>query len=649
MTVAALTSSIAYLENGVTLDFPAPFRFLSNSLAVSRVELDGSIATLAEGSDYSVSGGGTDAGGTVTLAASISGATLRIKRETPRAQVIDYTTGDRFPAETHEAGLDRAMLVDQEQDDKIADTALRALMVPDGETVSPIPASGDRAGRFLGFDGAGSPITLSGTGNDAALRTDLASVLAGAALVNFIQAGGVSRTLLDKARERVTLADFGVSAVTSASFNRLAGQVALDAGFMRLEMPNYTIPIDAQLELKFSNQRITGAGPSSKLVKSNPSINRLIYADGLSNVGIADIALDGMRSQTTNYVASRWCVFFRSCVRPFVRNCNVVGAMTDNIVFELCLDPEATNTISNDSNKGGFYWSACDGGYVIACTADGNGATADNVGSGFVISCTWGLSLTAIKAKNNVGGQMILSRGNKGIHVNGAVLGDELQTRGMFGLYAIGERTSGTVHGVVYDGVVDGSGNFISGTFYGTEASSFTNVVGYLSTQLDYVSDIDLINHRVKNGNATNPHGVSLLKADKVRIRGGRLVVTQASGVGVALSNNGAGGTTPYPTLIVVEAVDFVITSGNRINKYEALSTYVERLSLVDGVPLGNAAIADLPTSATTGVLPATTGAMVFANAATPTNAELLKYGLELESKLESTLNRLRLAGIILP
>ncbi|MEV4934426.1 hypothetical protein [Sphingobium sp. LSP13-1-1.1] len=175
MTVAAKSSKIDYIENGATLSFPLPFRFLDGSITVRRIFADGSISVLTNGADFSVSGGATDDGGTLTLTATVAGAKLRIRRRTPRRQSTNYTTGDRFPAETHEATVDRAMLIDQEQDDTIDDTATRALMVPDGETAVPVPAASDRAGKALGFDAQGKPIavTISGV-NDPSLRADLA-------------------------------------------------------------------------------------------------------------------------------------------------------------------------------------------------------------------------------------------------------------------------------------------------------------------------------------------------------------------------------------------------------------------------------------------------------------------------------------------
>lgn len=61
------------------------------------------------------------------------------------------------------------------------------------------------------------------------------------------------------------------------------------------------------------------------------------------------------------------------------------------------------------------------------------------------------------------------------------------------------------------------------------------------------------------------------------------------------------------------------------------------------------AAIADLAVTATSGSLPTATSAVTIANTATPTVVELLKYCVELETKLEALLARLRTHGLIAP
>src|SRR5437660_550247 len=142
MTVAAKPATISYIEDGVTTVFAVPYRFkAATDLVVERIA-DGAVASLTLGIDYSVTGGDTDAGGTLTRTAATTGATLRITRYTARTQPMEYTTGDRFPAVSHEQALDRAMLIDQEQDVAIADQGTRSLMVPPGETAPDLNLTG---------------------------------------------------------------------------------------------------------------------------------------------------------------------------------------------------------------------------------------------------------------------------------------------------------------------------------------------------------------------------------------------------------------------------------------------------------------------------------------------------------------------------
>ncbi|MBY0301234.1 glycosyl hydrolase family 28-related protein [Sphingomonas ginsenosidimutans] len=152
MTVAALPSTASYVEDGVTTSFPVPFRFKSASdLVVERIA--GGVATaLSLGVDYSVTGGSTDAGGTLTRTAATAGATLRIARRTARAQPMVYTNGDRFPAKSHEEALDRAILITQELDASVDDIDARALMLPPSETAPQLPAASARRGGVLTFD-----------------------------------------------------------------------------------------------------------------------------------------------------------------------------------------------------------------------------------------------------------------------------------------------------------------------------------------------------------------------------------------------------------------------------------------------------------------------------------------------------------------
>jgi hypothetical protein len=150
MTVAAKPASASYVEDGASTSFPIPFRFKApGDLVVERLLAVGGRQLLTLGTDYSVTGGATDAGGTLTRTVATIGARLRIRRRTTRAQPMVYATGDRFPAKSHEEAIDRGILISQEQDDDISDTALRAVLVPDGERGFELPPAAARRGRTL--------------------------------------------------------------------------------------------------------------------------------------------------------------------------------------------------------------------------------------------------------------------------------------------------------------------------------------------------------------------------------------------------------------------------------------------------------------------------------------------------------------------
>jgi hypothetical protein len=98
-------------------------------------------------------------------------------------------------------------------------------------------------------------------------------------------------------------------------------------------------------------------------------------------------------------------------------------------------------------------------------------------------------------------------------------------------------------------------------------------------------------------------------------------------------------------TLTLADALNIAVntTTGTKIG-----TATTQKLGFYNATPVVQpAAIADLTVTATTGTLPTATGSQVIADAAAPTNAELLKYCVELEAKLELALARLRSLGLI--
>ena len=133
MTVSTTESVVEYISGGPA--FPIPYRFLQDSdIQAVLVDQVGNAETLVLGTQYTLSGAGTQNGGTLTSAYAASvlatpGGSLTISRVMIPVQPTDLRNQGRFLAETHEFVFDRlTMLVQQ----GIA-LASRALLRPWGK------------------------------------------------------------------------------------------------------------------------------------------------------------------------------------------------------------------------------------------------------------------------------------------------------------------------------------------------------------------------------------------------------------------------------------------------------------------------------------------------------------------------------------
>lgn len=115
MTVSTTESRIGYNGNGATTAFAFPYRFLTNAdLVVTLVRADTTQVVQTLNTDYTVTGAGDDAGGTVTMVVPpATGQQLVIVRDVPLTQETDYISGDPFPAESHETALDKLTMISQ--------------------------------------------------------------------------------------------------------------------------------------------------------------------------------------------------------------------------------------------------------------------------------------------------------------------------------------------------------------------------------------------------------------------------------------------------------------------------------------------------------------------------------------------------------
>jgi hypothetical protein len=115
--ISTTTTRVENNGNGVTTVFSFPYLFYDSAhLVVKLVSLINGVETLQTiTTHYTVAGVGDVSGGTVTMLTP-PGITekLRIERVVPFTQLVDYIASDSFPAETHEEGLDRIVMMVQQ-------------------------------------------------------------------------------------------------------------------------------------------------------------------------------------------------------------------------------------------------------------------------------------------------------------------------------------------------------------------------------------------------------------------------------------------------------------------------------------------------------------------------------------------------------
>lgn len=161
MTVSSTSARVSYSGNGSTTAFAVNYYFLANNhLKVVVRSSTGVESTKVLNTDYTVSGAGNPAGGTVTMtSAPASGETLLILRTPPLTQDVDYQPNDPFPAATHEQALDKLTMEAQYLQDQL-NRALKIAETDSQALTTTVPTSTTRANKALIFDGSGG-LTIS--------------------------------------------------------------------------------------------------------------------------------------------------------------------------------------------------------------------------------------------------------------------------------------------------------------------------------------------------------------------------------------------------------------------------------------------------------------------------------------------------------
>ena len=155
--IGDISPRIQYSGDGLQTAFPYPFPVFAD--ADLQTYVDGTLKTLA--TDYTVTGVGASAGGTVSfLAPPAAGVVITLRRNMAIARTSDFQESGEFRAKVINDELDILTALLQQVDEQSA----RALhLAPtDASNRTELPGQADRAGMFFGFDANGAPIAVAG-------------------------------------------------------------------------------------------------------------------------------------------------------------------------------------------------------------------------------------------------------------------------------------------------------------------------------------------------------------------------------------------------------------------------------------------------------------------------------------------------------
>lgn len=295
MTISSTIRTVQYIGNGTASLFTFAFKvFQAADLNVVQLQDSTGIeTTLMLTTDYTVTlnaDQNANPGGAITLTAGAlaSGYTLTITSSIANLQPTDLSNQGGFYPEVINDALDRATI----QIQQIADGLDRTLKIPisDSGTLNmTLPTAAERANMYMSFDANGEPFAASGTGNDSALRTDLAAST-GAALVGFTQSGGGAslRTALDKMREVISVKDYGAIGDGVANDTAAVAAAIAQSSGKCLVFPAGTYLVDS---VSFATYKPAVIDASAATIKARSvTASPLVYIENPQSVNASFVA-----------------------------------------------------------------------------------------------------------------------------------------------------------------------------------------------------------------------------------------------------------------------------------------------------------------------------------------------------------------------
>lgn len=276
MTVSSVASEISYAGDGSTTVFAIPFEFdTSSDLKVILTDANGN--AVVQSSGFTITGGAGLTGSITMATAPGATDTLTILDDPERKQSTDYINNDSFPAETHEAALDKLTRIDK----RLYQILLTAIRASDGDpsvgSGLVLPSVANRKGKYARFADASGNIEAAALA-DSGLISLSQSIIAGYLFPQTAAetAASVTPSELDEILPAINIARLGAdtgSADNSTAINNAILVAEQNGGVVVIPPGTFTCTSDINLK---SNVKIMGCGWTSKIEMSGAKI----HADG---------------------------------------------------------------------------------------------------------------------------------------------------------------------------------------------------------------------------------------------------------------------------------------------------------------------------------------------------------------------------------